>query len=448
MLATDDFMRALCALGVLLGAAGLIGAWFERLKQPRVIGEIIGGLIAGPTVLGAFFPDAVTWLFPGKGDPVASILGAVSQLGLMLLLFCSGAEMRLRFNKSERKLVGTISITGVVLPFVAGLVFLQFVDLKEYWGPQGNESSFLLIFATAIAVTSIPVISRIMSGLGILRTGFARIVLGVAIIEDVLLYGVLAIALSLAGGPSTAVFGLPDLLNLTPGSNADIAYHTVITVAVLGGFLGGAGLIRRGLSGHQFLFGGVGRTTRRVLFLLATTIFCLFLGVQVFLAAFVAGVVVGQGTSEGAASSIASIKRFANAFFIPVYFALVGVSLNLREPFDIWFFVGFLLFACLAKASSVYLGARIAKAEPSHAFNLAVAMNARGGPGIVLATVAYAADAISRDFYVCLVLLAIVTSLLAGTWLQSRPREEFFDDEDRAEAAKAAAARDKADGPG
>lgn len=436
MLATEEFMRALCALALLLGAASLVGAWFERLRQPKVVGEIVGGLIVGPTVLGAFFPEAVAWLFPDKGTPVASVLGAVSQLGLMLLLFCSGAELRLRFNRSERKLVGIVSVTGLVLPFLVGLAFLQLVDLREYWGPEGNRPSFVLIFATAIAVTSIPVISRIMSGLGILRSGFARIVLGVAIIEDVVLYAVLAIALSLTGGPATAVFGLPELVGMTPGSTVDIVYHVVITVAVLGGFLGGAGLIRRSLSGHQRLLGGVGRTTRRVLFLLATTILCLFLGVQVFLAAFVAGAVVGQGGNEDSNGSVASIKRFANAFFIPAYFALVGVSLNLRQPFDIWFFLVFLAIACLAKAGSVYLGARIAKAERSHALNLAIAMNARGGPGIVLATVAYGADAISRDFYVCLVLLAIVTSLLAGSWLQSRPREAFFTDEDeRAEAA-------------
>jgi Kef-type K+ transport system membrane component KefB len=454
MLATEDFMRALCALAVLLAAAGVVGAWCERLRQPRVIGEILGGLIVGPTVLGAIFPDAVAWLFPAEGEPVASILGAVSQLGLMLLLFCSGAEMRLRFNRSERRLVGVVSVTGVVLPFLVGLAFLQFVDLHKYWGAQGNRPSFVLIFATAIAVTSIPVISRIMSGLGILRTGFARVVLGVAIIEDVVLYAVLAIALSLAGGPSTAVFGLPDLLGLVPGSTADIAYHVVTTVAVLVGFLGGAGLIHRALSGHQRLLGGVGRTTRRVLFLLATSILCLFLGVQVFLAAFVAGVVVGQtgGASEpadkakDANSSVAAIRRFSNAFFIPVYFALVGVSLNLRQPFDVWFFLGFLLLACVAKASSVYLGARLARAEPGHAANLAIALNARGGPGIVLATVAYGAEAISREFYVCLVLLAIVTSIIAGSWLQSRPREVFFDDADRDEAGAPTTGRDVAHG--
>src|ERR671910_3681014 len=213
MLATDDFMNVLCSLVALLAAANLCGALCERLRQPRVIGEIAGGLIVGPTLLGAFAPGVVAWLFPSSG-PVASILGAVSQLGLMLLLFVSGAEMRLRFNRSERAIVGSVSVTGVVLPFLVGLLILQFDELEEYWGPQGNRPSFVLIFATAIAVTSIPVISRIMAGLGILRTGFARVVLGVAIIEDVVLYAVLAIALNLAGGPSTKVFGLPDLLGL------------------------------------------------------------------------------------------------------------------------------------------------------------------------------------------------------------------------------------------
>ena len=113
-----------------------------------------------------------------------------------------------------------------------------------------------------------------------------------------------------------------------------------------------------------------------------------------------------------------AIRNFSFAFFIPVYFAIVGLRLNLLRDFDPIFFVGFLAFACAIKSASVYAGARLAGELRSSARNLAVAMNARGGPGIVLASVAYDARIINEHFYASLVMLAIVTSLLAGAWLQ------------------------------
>jgi hypothetical protein len=116
------------------------------------------------------------------------------------------------------------------LPFLAGLGFLALIHEQDFWGPSATMLSFVLVFATAIAITSIPVITRIMYDLGILDTAFARIVLGVAVIEDVALYVVLAVALGIATGTGNA-FGLPAALGLEPGSVADIAYHVVVTVA-------------------------------------------------------------------------------------------------------------------------------------------------------------------------------------------------------------------------
>ncbi len=104
-------------------------------------------------------------------------------------------------------------------------------------------------------------------------------------------------------------------------------------------------------------------------------------------------------------------------FFIPVYFALIGIRLDLIHHFSLPFFAGFLLFACIAKAASVYLGARLSRENRFISCSLAVAMNARGGPGIVLASTAYAAGIINEAFFVSLVMLSVVTSLLAGSWL-------------------------------
>ena len=105
-------------------------------------------------------------------------------------------------------------------------------------------------------------------------------------------------------------------------------------------------------------------------------------------------------------------------FFIPVYFAIIGIKLDLIHHFDPLFFLGFLGFACVAKAASVYLGARLSRENRFVSASLAIAMNARGGPGIVLASTAFAAGIINETFFVSLVMLSVVTSLLAGSWLE------------------------------
>ena len=154
----------------------------------------------------------------------------------------------------------------------------------------------------------------------------------------------------------------------------------------------------------------------QLLFALAVTALALFLGVAAYFGAFVAGILAGRldGVHRRAHEAI---KSFSFAVFIPIYFAIVGMQLDLLRHFDVVFFAAFLVYACLAKASSVYAGARLSGLPAAPALSLAVALNARGGPAIVLASVTYAAHIINENFYVSLVMLALVTSTIAGTWL-------------------------------
>ena len=145
---------------------------------------------------------------------------------------------------------------------------------------------------------------------------------------------------------------------------------------------------------------------------------CLLLSIVPLFGAFVAGIVVVTASGERAEQAREEIGHFALGLFIPVYFAIVGLQLNLVDNFDVLFFLAFLSFACLAKAGSVYAGARLGGESSRSAVNLAVAMNARGGPGIVLASTTYAAGIIDARLYTTFVMLAVVTSLIAGTWLQ------------------------------
>ena len=217
-LSTVDIAHILVALAALLLCTHSVGTLFVRMRQPRAIGEVVGGVLLGPTLLGIVSPSAESWVFPESGA-VPIVVAAVAQLGLLLLMFMTGSEVRTIFHRRARRTITSVFVTGMVLPFLAGIAILQVIDQKSLWGPNGNPTSFLLVFAIAMAVTSIPVISRIMHDLGILDTDFARVVLGVAVLEDIVLYVVLAIAVGYAGGTAGACSGCPRPL----GSRAEPA---------------------------------------------------------------------------------------------------------------------------------------------------------------------------------------------------------------------------------
>jgi Kef-type K+ transport system membrane component KefB len=424
-LQTTDVAHILIALAVLMTAAHAIGSIFVRFRQPRAIGEVVGGLLLGATVLGYLAPSAKSWLFPDDGA-TPTVLAAVNQLGLLLLLFITGTEIRRVFHRDERRTVGAVFVTGMVIPFAVGVAALQLIDQKSHWGANGNSTSFLLVFAIAMAVTSIPVISRIMHDLGILDTDFARIVLGVAVLEDLVLYVVLAVAIGYAGAQTGALFGLPALLGIDGGSNADLVYHVLATVAYLGVWLLLGAPVYRWLGGLRInLIQRASPVAHQLTFMFAATIAALGLGIEAFFGALVAGIVVGATEAEPSEATMA-VTSFALAFFIPVYFAMIGLGLDLIHGFSFVFFAGFLLAACAIKWASVYMGARAAGESNASSVNLAVAMNARGGPGIVVASTAYAAGIIDQPFYAVLVLLAIITSLAAGSWLERVPRERLL----------------------
>ncbi|MEA2486287.1 MAG: hypothetical protein QOD46_1398 [Actinomycetota bacterium] len=379
-----------------------------------MIGEIVGGLLLGPTVLGALWPHFESIVFP-KGGPTSPVLGAIYQLGLLLLMFCSGAEIRASLQRKESKTVALIAILGTAIPFAVAMLFIHVVSPGGLEGTAATSNSFLIVFSIAIAVTSIPVISRIMLDLGVLETAFARIVLATAVIEDVILYVLLSVALGLVQQRGTG-FGLSRVLGIDHGSALDIAFHVLATIAFFGvalwvgpRFFAWSSTFRYNLlkRGNSIAF--------QLVFMLALSGICVFLGVVPLFGAFVAGIVVGS--SEIHSQSRADIQRFSFAFFVPIFFAIVGWRLDLIKHFDPLFFLVFATFACLAKSLSVFAGSRLAGESRTAAQNFAVAMNARGGPAIVLASVALDARIINERFYASLVMLAIVTSMLAGSWL-------------------------------
>ncbi|MGW1812899.1 cation:proton antiporter [Streptomyces sp. NPDC002125] len=424
-----ELFRVLLALALLLFAAHAVGRLFARFRQPPVIGEILGGLLLGPTVLGQVLPGTEDWLFPGEG-PVASGIALVQQLGMLLLMFTAGAEMRRVFSRHDGRSVAVIALAGMAVPFAIGLLAVKAVDTEDLLGPAGDVSALTLVVACAIAVTSIPVISRIMLDLGIIRTRFARVVLSIAVVEDIILNVVLSVALGMVAGGGEGGFGLAHVLGIE-SANASAAYHSVASVAFFGLMTLGAMAVRRRSRGRA---GAAARPSAsvavRMAVLLAVSASCVFLGVAPMFGAFVVGLLSGLTGGRGAGGHddpLGQLRGFATGFFIPVYFATVGLKLDLVHSFDLWFTLGFILVACLAKATSAYAGARFSDKPPSESLDLAIALNARGGPGIVLATVSFDAGIVNASLFTTLVLTAIVTSQMAGWWLERAVARGSFD---------------------
>ncbi|MEA2550721.1 MAG: hypothetical protein QOE25_490 [Actinomycetota bacterium] len=413
-----ELAHVLLALGLLLVAAHAVGHVFAHFRQPRVIGEIVGGLLLGPTVFGALAGSVAAKAFPSTGA-TPLVLDAIYQLGLLLLMFTAGAETRMTLGAQERRSVVAIGTLGILVPFAIGAAAVGVLGLSSWMGAAATRGSFVLVFSIAVAVTSIPVISRIMLDLGILQTSFARVVLGVAVLEDVALYVLLAIAIGLVTRSGSSQIGLPALLGVDPTSGLNIAYHVIATVGFLAvSLVIGPPLYRRAL---KFRFNFIQRANPvafQLAFMLTMTLIAVFLGVVPLYGSFLAGIVVGAQHGPHAEQAREAIRTFSFGFFVPIYFATVGLRLDLIHDLQPLAFVAFLLFACAAKALSVYVGARLAREPHTAAVNLAIALNARGGPGIVLASVALDAGIVNAHFYVTLVLLAIVTSLAAGAWLE------------------------------
>jgi len=412
-----DLARLLVALAVLLIAAHGMGSLFARFGQPPAIGEIVGGILLGPTALAAISPAVQRWIFPSSGKSTAA-LGAVYQIGLLLLMFAAGAEMRRLLQRNAMRTVGLIASFGLVLPFAAGLGLVAALGVREFIGPAGNHTALVLVFGTAVAVTSIPVISRIMHDLDLLTTRFARIVLSAAVIEDIVLYVVLAVAVGLVQTSSIA-FGIPAALSIhTIVQNS--VYHTIVAVMFLAVALGFGGRAYKALTSMRAnVMARRSPVAFQLLWMLSLSAAALALGLVPLYGAFAAGIAVAiADESLAVRQDRNALAGISFGFFIPIYFALIGIQLDLIHHFNPLFFLGFLVFACIAKAASVYLGARLSRESRFMSWSLAVAMNARGGPGIVLASTAYAAAIINQTFFVSLVMLSVVTSLLAGSWLE------------------------------
>lgn len=406
-LSAGDLAHFLFGMVVLLVAANLLGYIAERLTIPRVIGEVAGGLVLGPTLMGALFPGAFHWLYQGFAAE-GSLFGLIYQFGIIFLLYTAGLKFQSRFAKADIKTGLAIIIGSTLIPFIVGWISTYVFDPHQFLGPDKNVLALKIVVAISIAVTSIPVISKIFSDLGIMHSRFAKIIVAVAGVHDLILWVALAIASGIVSSHDAGI----NVLVVSKSLIVTFAF-LIVCIAVVPWVLKritskrGNFLFRASFLGYFLII------------LFALSDIAGYLQVDVMYGALLAGIATKFSLPEHLFKRLEQgIKGIAFSFFIPLYFGIVGLNLNLATNFSVGFFILYLIFATVVQSVVVYLTCRLIKTDKLTSLNFAAAMNARGGPGIVLSSTAYALGIINQNFFAILVMLALVTSWMAGSWLR------------------------------
>lgn len=411
-LADNEIMMTLTALACLLTGAFLVGRLFEKMQAPKVVGEIIGGMLFGGTFLQAVVPGLMEGIFNSYSEE-GKVLNIFYQLGLSFLMFSSGYNTKIDLQKKNSRIFLSLFIGSTVIPMVAGLVFVK--GFAPYFiGEANSYAAFLLVFIIGVAITSIPVISKIFFDMGIINTRFANVVLTASTLQDLCLWILLNTAIDIA---------LSEELNL--GSMCVVIFLTLalfLIVHFIGDKLEKIDIHISNSSFMQLCFIS--------LFVIVAALS--YLRINIMYSAFLTGYIIRSITNKdkNAEEKVQCITDFSFSFFVPVYFALVGIQLNLLHNFSLPRFAVFFVIAfALEWIGTVILLLMATKLKKKVIWNFGITMNARGGPGIVLATVAYNYGIINVEFFTVLILTTMLSSLLAGYWLrgQQKKDETIFD---------------------
>jgi Kef-type K+ transport system membrane component KefB/nucleotide-binding universal stress UspA family protein len=392
-------------LVVLVGVARLLGALMRRNGQPAVVGELAAGLLLGPSVFGKLAPGAARWLFPPHLVQ-SGMISAVAWVGIVMLLAVTGFETDLGLVRQLGSALASVAVLSIALPFALGLG-LGF-GLPHAFVGSSSRGVFAAFVATALSISSLPVIAKVLQELRLTRRNFGQLTLAAGMVNDVvgwLLLGVLASA----ARSGTVGFGRLGL--------------TILAVALflLGAFTLGQRIVDELLRSFRKRRPGMtSGLSITLLVVFAAGAITQALGVESVLGAFVAGIVLARSRYQDS-RLMERVETMTNAVFAPVFFATAGlrVDLGLLGRADVLLFTAVVIaVASLGKLAGGYLGARLAGLPRQEGFALGVGLNARGALEIVVATVGLGLGVLNTRMYTVVVIMALATSMLAPPLLR------------------------------
>ncbi|MDF2801851.1 MAG: sodium/hydrogen exchanger [Anaerocolumna sp.] len=402
---SEDFVKFALQIIVMLSISLMFGQIMRRLKQPTILGELIGGIILGVTIFGALFPGAYSWLFQSSENVVVA-RDAFIKMGMLFFMFTIGLEINISDLRDMGRNALIIGIIGTLLPIVAGIGLVYLIP-KEFWGPlvQKHFFIFALFIGINLANSANPVIARILMDIGYLKDKIGTIIMAATVVDDVINWFLFALILNVITPEQSAI-------------NFDFSIKIVLTIAFF--------IVT--LLGRNFIYKALDWVRNRVVwpngFIALTACIILvfsslteFIGIHAFLGAFLVGIAVA-GSSKEAYKAFKVIKCFSHGFFAPIYFVSIGMATNFAHNFDLLLVIFLIVIACVTKFGSVLIGARLSGLKINRqVIAIASGLNARGATGIILAGVGLANGLIDDRIFVAIFIMALVTSFMSGTMM-------------------------------
>jgi Kef-type K+ transport system membrane component KefB/nucleotide-binding universal stress UspA family protein len=393
----------LIQIGVVLVAARVVGYAFRLIKQPQVVGEMVAGIVLGPSLLGWAAPAFSATLFPAES---LGVLGTLSQVGLLLFMFLVGLELDPRLLRGRGEAAVVTSHVSIVAPFLLGSVLALFLY------PRLSDASvdfvgFALFMGAAMSVTAFPVLARILAERNLLRTKLGAVALACAAVDDVTAWSLLAVVVAIV--------------------RADAAQHPLwVTFAGTLGYIAMMFLVVRPLLGRVLrLYESRGRLTQDVLGLvllglLASAAATEWLGIHALFGAFLFGTILPR-EREFVRDLTEKLEDVTVVFFLPLFFASTGLrtSIGLVSGPEMWGFFGLVMLVAVAgKFGGSTLAARLTGLSWRESGALGILMNTRGLMELVILTIGLDLGVISPALFAMMVLMALVTTFMTTPLLE------------------------------
>ncbi|MFF8608268.1 cation:proton antiporter [Streptomyces sp. NPDC015346] len=407
----------LLQVGVLLGAALLLGRLARRLGMPSVVGELTAGVILGPSLLTHVAPAFSAWLLPQQAAQM-HLLDAVGQIGVLLLVGITGMHIDLNLARSKGRAAALVSAGGLVVPFAGG-VAVAFALPATLLTEGGDRTVFALFTGVALCVSAIPVIAKTLLDMGLLHRDIGQLTVTASVVDDIAGWMLLSVVSAMA---TTGVRG------------GDIALTVVALIAlVAAAWFVGRPLVRT-------LLRRVSRSADRDTGVALCTVLIVLgaaashaLGMEAILGAFLVGILIGS-SGEMDRERLAPLRIFSIGVLAPLFFATAGLRMDLTalaRPAVLGAALVVLIVAIVGKFAGAYIGARAGRLSHWEGLALGAGLNARGVIEVIIAMVGLRLGVLTTEMYTIVILVAIVTSLMAAPTLRFAVRRMPVTEEER-----------------
>ena len=403
----EPLSRLLLQVIVIVLATRLVGTLFVRCGQPSVVGEVLAGILLGPSLLGWVWPEAHGFIFPTESLGVLKLL---SQIGVCLFMFVVGLELEVSHLRQKAQTAVLVSHVGILFPYFLG-VLLALLLYSQYAAPGGSFTAFALFMGIALSITAFPVLARILRERGIEKTFLGTTAITCAAVDDATAWAILAFVVAIARASSLA--------------STTFCLVLVLVFVALMLFVVRPQLPRR-LDAARMEADGPGRGTMAAVLLLILTsaLATELIGIHALFGAFLAGVVMPQ-KHEFREYLIVRLENFSSLFLLPLFFAYSGLRthVGLLNDATSWLVcLAIIGVATLGKLGGTMITARLTGMNWNDSFALGAFMNTRGLVELVALNIGYDLGILPPRIFAMMVLMALVTTFMTGPLLNLAER--------------------------